>query len=172
MTTSSSSFLPPNRQKPQASPILFSLLPFASNLHFSVSKGLSLLLVFPFNPNTPKKPVSSPLPSPPAPPPPPPLDLPFSNPSLGGVALLLSSPFSRWMVREPKAAALGSCVTMMTVLPERASVCRMLRTSLADWESRLPVGSSATKQAGRSDERAGDGHSLFLPAGKLAREMM
>ena len=45
------------------------------------------------------------------------------------------------MLRDPNAAAFGSCVTMITVLPAvRVSDCKMPKASCADAESRLPVG--------------------------------
>ena len=77
------------------------------------------------------------------------------------------------MLREPNAAALGSCVTMMTVLPAwRLSDCSIFSTSWAECESRLPVGSSATTSCGIGHQRAGDGDALLLAAGKLLGQMM
>ena len=40
------------------------------------------------------------------------------------------------------------------------------------WLSRLPVGSSASNKRRLVDQRAGDGHALLLPAGKLVGMMI
>ena len=58
-------------------------------------------------------------------------------------------PFSSWSARWAAAEALGSWVTMMMVFPwSLARVLSRARMESADWRSRSPVGSSATRSSG------------------------
>src|SRR3712207_5885216 len=58
-------------------------------------------------------------------------------------------PSARWMTRSASSAARGSWVTITIVWPSSSTASRMrVRTSLPDLESRLPVGSSASRTVG------------------------
>src|SRR6266404_618041 len=62
---------------------------------------------------------------------------------------LLNCPLFKYTVREARAEACGSCVTMMMVLPcSRLSAWRRLRISSPDLRSRSPVGSSHSSRVG------------------------
>ena len=69
-----------------------------------------------------------------------------------------------------RAAAFGSCVTMMIVLFNwLRRISMSVRISSALLVSRSPVGSSATMSVGIGDHSAGDADALLLAAGELPR---
>ena len=74
-----------------------------------------------------------------------------------------------WMARCAYAAMSASCVTSTIVLPPSCSRSKTPMISLPVFESRLPVGSSASRIDGIVDERARDGHALTLAARQLVR---
>ena len=61
----------------------------------------------------------------------------------------------------------GSWVTSTTVMPVRPSSWKSAMTSTLVRESRLPVGSSASRTARPVDQRPGDGDALLLAARHL-----
>ena len=67
------------------------------------------------------------------------------------------------------AAISRSWVITTTVVPCAFSACSSARISAPVAVSRLPVGSSASRIAGRAHERAGDRHALALAAGEQRR---
>ena len=71
------------------------------------------------------------------------------------------------MIRPAIDATSGSWVIRTMVLPRAFSSSSMRSTSCVEWESRLPVGSSARITAGIRDERPRHCHALLLPAGQL-----
>ena len=83
---------------------------------------------------------------------------------------LVSTPFSRWIVRRARSAACGSCVTMTMVLPwSRLSDCSRSRISSPALRSRSPVGSSHSSSVGIGDDGARDADALLLAARQLTR---
>ena len=70
-------------------------------------------------------------------------------------------------------ATSASCVTTITVMPCSRLRRRMIPMISAELvESRLPVGSSASRIARLVHQGAGDGDALLLAAGELARTVM
>ena len=76
------------------------------------------------------------------------------------------------MVRSAWREKRVSCVTMQIVAPAR---CRSRSSSITAspfFESRFPVGSSASRIERLADERARHGDALLLAARELARQVL
>ena len=73
-----------------------------------------------------------------------------------------------------RAANATSCswVISTMVRPEACSSAKRQRTSAVEWESRLPVGSSARISAGIGHQRPGHRDPLLLTAGHLTRPVL
>ena len=75
-------------------------------------------------------------------------------------------------MRDARDATSLECVTMTIVAPCRFTRSRIVSTSSALAESRLPVGSSSSTTLGSDDERPRDRDALLLAARELGREVV